>query len=79
MGESKKKRKKINKKSLLNMRGEKRAKEPKVTKAPSCFLGFFSREIKITDWGVYSPAAWSAKPWHCLWTQRANWPIAEQG
>lgn len=63
------------------MRAEKRAKEPKVTGAPSCFLAFFSREIqiKITDWGVYSPAAWLAKPWYCLWTQRANWPIAEQG
>lgn len=63
------------------MRAEKRAKEPKVTEAPSCFLAFFSREIqiKITDLGVYSPAAWLAKPWYCLWTQRANWPIAEQG
>lgn len=40
------------------MRGEKRAKEPKVTEAPSCFLAFFPREIQIerTYWGVYELA-----------------------
>lgn len=75
----KKKRKKNQYQKFTKHEGKEKSKK-KIKSRAKLHLAFQTREIQIkTQTGeFYSPATWLAQLLYCLWTRRANQPVAEQ-